>query len=114
MDVKDRNGLMFGYIQKRPQGLHHLIDIFRKLYKDRLTESSYRPNNNGTIKTLYPYRGFQSLSSNLEYNRENIDQDQYIYRSDTMIESRLSHILRNNNEDIQRPEKFNIQSNLGQ
>ncbi len=75
MDIKDRNGLVFGYIQERPWRPHHLIDIFGKLYKDRLTEPLYWSNNNGVIKVSYPYRKLQSLSSNLGYNKENIDQD---------------------------------------
>ncbi len=56
MDIKDRNKLIFSYIQKRLQKPHHLIDIFRKLYKDKLTESLYRPNNDDIIRIPYPYK----------------------------------------------------------
>ncbi len=100
MDIKGRNGLVFDYIQERPRGPHHLVDIFGKLYRDGLTKPLYRPNSNGTIRTSYPHKGLQSPSSNLGYSRKNIDQGQYIYRSGITMKPRLNHILGNSNEDI--------------
>ncbi len=99
-DIKDRTGLLFGYIQERLQRPHHLVDIFGKLYKDKLTEPPHQPSNNDVTKAPYPHKGLQPPPPNLRYNKENINQGQYIHRSDTTMEPRLSHILGNNNEDI--------------
>ncbi len=114
MDTKDRNGLMLGYIRRRPWGPHHLVDIFGKLHKGELAEPPYRPSNDGVIRVPYSHRGFQPPPPNLGYNRENIDQGQHIYRSDATMEPWFSYILGNSNEDIWRPEELNIRPSLGQ
>ncbi len=114
MDIKDGNGLVFGYIQRKSWRSHYLIDIFGKLYKNGLTKSPHQPNSNGVIRMPYLCKRFQSPSFNLEYNRKNIDQNQYIYRSDITIEPRFNHILGNSNKNIQRPEEFNIRFSLNQ
>ncbi len=73
MDIKNKNGLIFSYIQERPWGSYYLVDIFGKLYRNGLTKPPYQSNNNNVIKMSYLYKGFQSPPSNLGYNKKNID-----------------------------------------